>query len=430
MTSHKRMFKRFCGHVAAVMSTLAVHACVGTTRGYLRSAIAIGRLRALPAVPLLLILAATVRVSGNQHDDRGYEISGIVSITFARAPSTRPSEVTCAFRVNWKQCHWLIRTKRSDETHDYDEVGYDGSYVYSIASMEEWVKQRREKGLPVGNNIAQGGVLPGMVPYRASEELRILWLLYASSCAVTSARPGRLPAIITDSSRHAYLYAPDQPAHWTMAGSPPGLLSSAALYSDGRILRWKDEDAGYMAGAPAESKWFSPFDGGFTNALLSVSAFYREHEQLIPQVAEFRVYAPKPGGTTTNQLDVVRSYSIRATNILCQSAVSDFKPRVDGRVVVNDRRFERAQTPVYEVVYRFDNDWLSDDELRETPEFKQSIPMQRTRINVSRASAGSSVPGANRRIGYAFRILMIASLVAIVFAVIMARRNQSKSTNR
>jgi hypothetical protein len=382
------------------------------------------------AVVLCPVFAMAAFAAGNERDATGYEISGIASITFARGPSTRPAEVSCAFRVNWEHCNWIIRTRRSDQAHDYDEVGYDGTYVYSVASMEEWAKQRREKGLPVGTNIGEGEVIPGMIPFRAPEEIRVLWLLYASGCVLDATPPNRLPAIVTHSSRHAYLYAPDQPAIWTRSSGLPGLLSSAALLSDGRILRWKDADAGYMAGAPEESMWFSPFKHGFTNAVLSVTAFYREQEHVLPKSAEFQVYAPKPGGTSTSQLDLLRSYSIRATNIVLQSALSEFKPRIDGRVVVNDRRFEREETPVYEVVYRFNSNWLSDDEVRDTPEFKKSIPAQRLRINVSRSSAEASVPSVSKNIRYAVLILMIVSLLVMVFAVIIVTRNQRNAQKR
>ncbi|MBI3851682.1 MAG: hypothetical protein HY298_15600 [Verrucomicrobia bacterium] len=119
-----------------------------------------------------------------------------------------------------------------------------------------------------------------------------------------------------------------------------------------------------MTGPPIESKWGSPFDKGFTNAVLKVESFQTEGRYSIPERAVFLVYAPKANGVSTNDLQLLRSYAIYATNISFSTIADDLKPKVAGRILVTDRRFERDRNPVYEVIYRFDNQWLSDDEVR------------------------------------------------------------------
>jgi hypothetical protein len=95
--------------------------------------------------------ASWLAVGATAHE---YSVEGWFKIESGRKFSTRPAEVDGWFTVVVKDCNWTIRSKRSDLENDYDEDGYDGEHVYSLSSMETWVKKRIEKGMRVGANWA------------------------------------------------------------------------------------------------------------------------------------------------------------------------------------------------------------------------------------------------------------------------------------
>src|SRR6516162_6484503 len=59
------------------------------------------------------------------------------------------------FSVHVNDCKWLIRSTRSDEKIDYNQDGYDGKLIYSLSSLESFVRDQRARGVPVAENVAQ-----------------------------------------------------------------------------------------------------------------------------------------------------------------------------------------------------------------------------------------------------------------------------------
>ncbi len=350
---------------------------------------------------LLLIGGLTaLALSGNQGEGRfsmlgskplsraaaELSVTGSFTIDAAHAPPAH-SHVDGTFSVSCKDGQWIIRSKRSDQTTDYEEDGQDGRYVYSLTSMEAWAKSRREAGLQVGVNTMEGEITPGRFPFNSPEMNRVLWLLYASSSYLSEMHLiKRLPPIASFSGRHAYLYGFQQPATWRLAGTSPPLPAFVVIYDDGRLRYWEDEGEGFMTGPPLERNWRAPYDKGFTNAVLTVESFSEQGSHRIPQKATFSVYMPKPDGTNAQDLQLCTRFSICASNVCFHTAVTDFKPEVRGSVLVADRRFERDKPPIYVFSYLADKRWLSDAEARQRPEFLRSKQDQAITVSASRAS--------------------------------------------
>lgn len=379
----------------------------------------------LPMLPSIAIAfgAGWLAVAAAAHE---YSVGGRFKIESGRKFGTRPAEVDGWFTVMVKECEWTIRSKRTDLESDYEEDGYDGEHVYSLTSMETWVRKRIEKGVRVGANTGEGVVTPGPVPYNSPEVNRILWLAFASGCYLGENSTGRLPALATLSSRHAYLYGEEQISQWRTV-DPPGLPAFAVLFSDGRVRRWNDEDAGFMTGPPIESTWPPPYDGGFTNAALIVDSFHTESGYSIPKTATFRILAPKANGGSTNELDLLRTYSIGLTNALLKVERTDFRPKINGVVYVTDKRFERERKPIHQISYTFDKQWLSDDEVRRRPEFPKATALQQVQINAS-LSAANVQQVRSQRGKQVVWVLAIASTLGLAWIFISVRKQQTSAT--
>src|ERR1035437_587372 len=260
-----------------------------------------------------------------------FSVSGEFKLHVAREHSGQKSEIGGSYNVTWKDCEWIIRSQGFDEGIDFQEDGYDGRYIYSFSSFETMVNKMRQQGKTVGVNIGESIITHGSIPYNTDEINKILWLMYASSCDFSKTTTNRFPPVVSLSSRKAYLYNYEQRADWRVSDQLPHLPLFMIFYSNGRFLHWNDEDAGYMAGPPTESKWDAPYDNGFTNSILNVERFYHENGYQIPKMASFQVYAPRTiGGLNSNDVELLRSYSFHATNIMFDVAIVDFKPKIPG----------------------------------------------------------------------------------------------------
>jgi RNA polymerase sigma factor (sigma-70 family) len=376
------------GLAVGISATAVASAAAGTatTLGVLKS-MTLAKLTLGITGALVVGVLATFFFRGHQAQLAELSVTGSFTIDVAHAPPNH-SHIDGTFSVSCKDRQWIIRSKRSDQTTDYEEDGHDGRYVYSLTSMETWAKNRRLAGQQVGANTMEGEITPGRFPFNSPQINRVLWLLYASSSYLSEMHLiKRLPSIASFSGRHTYLYGFQQPATWRVTGTSPPLPTFAVIYDDGRLRYWEDEDAGFMTGPPLERNWRAPYDKGFTNAVLTVESFSEQGGHRIPRKATFSVYMPKPDGTNAQDLQLSTRYSICLSNVAFHTAVTDFKPEVRGSVLVADRRFERDKQPIYVFSYLAVKHWLSDTEVRQRPEFLRSKQDQAIMVSASRASA-------------------------------------------
>jgi hypothetical protein len=383
-----------------------------------------------PGVPWTLVLLALAVLSAGV-EAAELSVSGSFSVHVARAVANPHSDFDGSFSVNCSDRQWIIRSKRSDQATDYEEDGCDGKCVYSLTSLESWIKNRSAKGMKAGANSAEGQVTPGTIPFNSPDINRVLWLLYASSCYLSETPVKRLPSILSYSARHAYLYYPEQPAEWQTTGTSPLFPTFIVLYDDGRLRTWADQDAGFMTGPPIQRKWAAPYDKGFTNAVLAVESFYEGGGHRVPKSATFSVYMPKPEGTNANDLNLSSAFAIRASDMSFRTSVTNFRPEVKGSAFIADRRFERDKNPVYVVSYLADKKWLSDEELRQRPEFVKMRQEQAIRISASRA-ATAILPKHSQAATRSTRwiVLSILAMTTMLGLVIMFTKSRRKANPR
>ena len=327
------------------------------------------------------------------HASPGFAVSGTFSIEVTRPIQGRPKEIFGVFSVVYRDGKWLIRSKRFDEVHDYNETGFDGQSVYSISCFKTWAEENQKQGITVGVNIAEGAIIPGVVPYDDPEINKVLWLLYASSRYLAENPDKSLPALFSHSSPKAYLYGFRQRADWAVGDRILGLPQSVVYYDDGFIRRWEDDGGeGYMTGPPVSAKWAPPYDAGFTNAILSVSSANETNGNWIPRASTFTVYGPKRSGENRSDLDLYKTITINATNLAIETPIQDFKPSIDGVVLVTDMRLETDKKPLFQFSYLTDHRWLTIPDAKKRKEYPAALEAQRLRI-----AASKRAPKANAR---------------------------------
>lgn len=318
------------------------------------------------------------------HASPGFAVSGTFSIEVTPPNQGTPRDISGVFSVVYRDGKWLIRSKRSDQVNDYDETGCEGQSVYSLSCFKAWAERNRQQGKTVGVNIAEGAIIPGVVPYGDSEIHKLLWLLYASSRYLAENSDKSLPALFSHSSPKAYLYGFRQRADWAIGDRDSGLPQSVVYYDDGFIHRWNNGGGDYMTGPPISNKWDAPYDAGFTNAILSVTSANETNRNWIPRASTFSLYGPKRSGESRSDLNLYKTITINATNLVIGTPIQDFKPSVDGVILVADMRFERDTKPLFQVGYRTENRWLTIAEVKQRPEYQSAAAEQRKRIAVSK----------------------------------------------
>ena len=361
-----------------------------------------------------------------------FAVHGTFKMVIPQGVVARSNECVGYFSATIQENKWSIRTKRTDEDDDYFEDVCDGTNVYSVSSMESWVRKRQEKGLKVGVNTGEGIITPGAFPHNSPEQNKILWLAFASSKYLAKSNTGQVPPIATHSSRRAYLYGFTQLAFWELNKMSPNLPAYVLIFDDGRVRRWKDEDSGFLISPPQESSWRGPYVAGFTNGILSVKGYKTYGQLFLPQTIEFNVFVPAREGATTNDLTAIRTYFFETTNAISPVSILGVGPSVLGPIQTTDERFQLDKTPIFQVSYLCTNKWLSEAEVRRLPEFAKARPYEAKRIATAKnvaATADLSVAmnknkAPKRYIALGF--LVLVSVCALLGAILSATKTKNQ----
>jgi len=343
-----------------------------------------------------------------------FSVSGTFKVQHLVALGNLPAEKSGWFTVSSKGCTWKIRSYPGDGQVDFAEDMYDGKYVYTLQSFESWARAREAKGLKAGANLGEGIVTPSFFPQNSAEINRVLWLVFGLGCYLTTNTTFRLPPIVTPSSRHAYLYGFDQKAVWKLSGSEPTLPETVVIFDDGLVRRWQDEDTGYLLGPPQQVRRMPPYDKGYTNAILVAEGSHSAAPGgNFSRRASFRIYGPKRGGTEASDLRLLRTYALETTN--CSRDVPTLeKPSVAGPILVTDRRFQSDKNPVFQAAYLFTNAWLSDEAVRQRPEFPQAAAYQKVQKQAAAPLPSSTSSVRRKLVLFSIFVLGIAILVVLV----------------
>jgi hypothetical protein len=295
-----------------------------------------------------------------------------------RSTEEDPPLVEGQFTLSVSNCLWIIRSHQNDDISDYEEVSTDGHDTYSLTSVREMIKAKKSAGLRVGTNPLIGQILPGTAPDPTRPVNRILWWLYCSNChldALWSKSVTDIEPIFYVDSAYAMALAVQNirlPAHLERETQFPGLPSVIVNVDDG-VARFWPSPSGAAFVAPMQKRLRpAPFDKGFTNVVLRVSAWRSVGGMRLPETASVEWF-----WDTLNADHAVRlreSFDLTATNFQESAEAQSFMPKLDAEVAIADLRFIADQPPVFGFNYRVtNNSWPSTAMVKTFGEYQSKL---------------------------------------------------------
>jgi len=242
---------------------------------------------------------------------------------------------TNQFHITVSGCNWLLRlTPIMPKPYcDYRELSYDGTYVYSVASFEKIIEAQRTNR---SANVATATITEGPVPHDESvHEAGVLWIMFASSCYLSSVTNQRTEPAIT-------------------FGVPSWQYSFANRYTVKTVFKLQEKtpavpesliyfDEGFMrdpARSEVVTKREAPYDAGFTNAVYRVLQSTNCGDLRLPTRAILETYVPaRTVLTETGRFHLNIRYWINVDGVRAQATPNpNFRPKLPGMTMVSDRR--------------------------------------------------------------------------------------------
>jgi hypothetical protein len=305
------------------------------------------------------------------------------------------------FSVTVDGCRWLIHEECEDKSlYDYDEVYYDGQFLYSLRSFQSVVEDLvRRTGVRGASNVATAITYKGQV-FRDefAHVIGPLWLAYASGCywpqltntqvepvAVFTSKGPRTSAKGSDGFRS---YQPlRQNAVWNCSQEEPHLPLTVAYFSE----------------------------DGNTNSLYSVLATTNLSGTRVPLQSTFSTFWDEDQAELSPADKVLIRYSIRLTSIRVAAPLSAQPPPLPGLTAIADFRFAKTVG----LLGIWSNRWLSEQEATNTAEYARAIGQLRATKTRPRGQL-------------TFRLLVGCTLalpLAVLAKQLFGRRSKKHSTN-
>lgn len=299
-----------------------------------------------------------------------YSVEGTYEIVPSRNIEI-PMKLKGTFHLDVSNHLWSISSVQQEDT-SYDETSYDGDLIYTYINFSQSQETSRAKGLSVSSNSGQAVIIKGPFPATDNEITRILWLIYCSSQYFSTINDAKLHPIAFDGSRNLELLDVKQDARWHL-NATTGLPDFVGYQHDGIFRTWNDEQVGVSP--PTETKWHKPYGSGFTNSIMLINEYQQLGSLQLPVKAKWMVLSPKgPGiGSSSNDLSVSRTVLITANNLSALRQDAHFIPVVQGITIASDLRFSDATNRGLDVNYTFTNHWLSDEQVKNMPQFRGAL---------------------------------------------------------
>ena len=263
------------------------------------------------------------------------------------------------FSISRDGCKWLIRTSNANDTDNpseiylYDEAGCDGTniYTYSFTNPAKRTPPPNPKGEAL---YGSGFVQDGIVPFPDDTFICSVWLVYSSSCYLTTSVEKRIkPVIFTTREQFD---APEflERAEWSFSDSSSTFLNQIIYLSD-NTYRYQDR-----AGVKHAIPYPAPINNGYTNVLLSILSFTNCGDLRVPMSFQFIMngvdFQSETKANVFKRVNIVGSI----TNIAL-SAPESYLPVITTKAGIIDMRF--AKTGGYQLQYTSTN-WYSKNDPR------------------------------------------------------------------
>jgi hypothetical protein len=285
--------------------------------------------------------------NSNGEESRGYEIEG--NVIFSGKPLKEPYTGTFSMRVDG--CNWNIRIKRAlPDAPDYTEIGWDGTNLFSVTSMESNYKKLTKEGKKIVN-VATAYLGKDEI-YRSvfDPEFAMIWLTYGSKCYFDNKKQGDfLEPVIAYDSHGAIERRSKTPLYrsaWKRQGQFP-FLPTEVIYLE------------------AQSHFNT-----FTNSLFQVTSFTSYEGQEYPKTATLETYQfLQQSNSTTTDLNLFSKYELNLTAIH-NITTPHFTPRptLPGPTDFIDERIPEVGQITY-----FNSNWIAESNLVGSQGFKSRV---------------------------------------------------------
>ena len=330
-----------------------------------------------------IFLAALLCVNACEgaHYPDVFRIEGIGgSEGFSPVRAVKTHESSRRFSASFSNSLWIVRFQGTSPELDYEEIGTDGTSIFSVRSTETR-SRRAEAGGTRLQNIATGAVRRGPVPNEiAHPHAGLLWLAFASHRYLETNGVDYLqPLTLAEANSDLLLYSGFKQKSVIESWSGEDLRpKSAVWFHDGTVRYWDQRDFALVA-KHKQKPWHHPYEQGFTNAIFEASQFSNVGASRFPLRLDYWVYSPRPKGDSNRDLALIQHHWLQITNAQVDLVAGSFVPTPPkGSVRVADYRFATEEGNLVSFDYLQAGDWLSDKEAIEkisNPEIKRKLEL-------------------------------------------------------
>lgn len=356
-----------------------------------------------------------------------YEVEGDLRL---RGYDTLGAEIAAMdrrFTVTVSNCSWFISCRDISTTRLLDEllgweIGGDGFATYALGRydgkprMRELVLRNSKTGdaEKVRTNIALSGtaeVNPGATPLPDLSLASYIWLTYASHCYLGTNHTEQLKQIWDFDDETRKFTDLTLPGKWQASDNPPHLPESLIYFNEGQYFV-------NINGRPSTMDAPKPYDGGWTNAHFEVLSATNIAGLTLPASSRFTRFAPRPNGTSSNDLAAITVVDIDLIGVMAAGQVGarDLLPHLPPNLLVSDNRLQpEIDVPIH---YRSREKWLTLEEVSRLPEFDSQFRIAKR----MRAEKQDALRSASLRTRAVYAAFVVVLLVPLVFAIIKHTR--------
>lgn len=258
-----------------------------------------------------------------------FRLVGQVERAYNRAGSTKRFD----FELFWDRDNWLVRIFADGSSNQlgHVEYGFEGTNQYTLAFVngEPWAEASKKPGIWIN-----GAVRPRDIPSDFDNFLHVYWLVFRA-CVLPEERRDRLPARLIYGTEGRLEERWELSAEYIRTTADPGYVERILVFNPGVV---------YVFGPTNELPLAPPYDRGYINAALTVHDWIRVGSRFFPRAFSWNVYAPRPAGISSNDLETISSCvgSVAAVEPLGGEMRMMPSPPSKAKMVVVDYRFEHA----------------------------------------------------------------------------------------
>ena len=316
-----------------------------------------------------------------QAQDAQYFLEGDVysEVKIKLAKGSSPNTVT-HFQVAVSNSNWNIKMERAGNVYTIKtEAGSTGTNaeIYAVSYIR--------KNSSNNWDVLAASARPGPIPYiLADPMIQVLWFAFVSQHLYPQDGRQSSPQIFVRFSlelNNAQFSVLVDVKHDPRL---PYFLSRGVMFEDGIRRYWEEEEDAWVQ-PPEEEPLPYPYEHGYTNCIFAVDEFGEIGPMAWPKKFSFVQNGMKNRATNAADLDLFCVMTGSVTNFESEPQVSSFIPEVPKGMIVNDERFIWDAAPVFSFTYPSTGQWLTKDEVTNTPAYKAQIKEQLWRIPVQKA---------------------------------------------